>query len=35
MIKNGVGKYNHYSGFPKRRHILLHWSYESTEKDML
>lgn len=35
MIKNAVGKYNHYSSFPKRRHILLHWSYESTEKDML
>ena len=33
MIENAGSKYDDYSISPKIRHILLHWGYESTEKD--
>ena len=33
MIKNSGGKYDNYSTSPKIRQILLHCSYELTEKD--
>ena len=32
MIKNTGSKYDYYSISPKLRQILLHWSYELTEK---
>ena len=35
MIKNSSSKYDDYSIQPKIRQILLHWSYELTEKDFL
>ena len=33
MIKDVGGKSDDYSISPKIRQILLHWGYESTEKD--
>ena len=35
MIKDVNGKPNDYSISPKIRQILLHWSYELTESDLL
>ena len=35
MIKDAGSKYDDYSISPRIRHILLHWSYELTEKDSL
>ena len=32
-IKDGGSKFDDYSILPKIRKILLHWSYELTEKD--
>ena len=34
MIKDAGSKYGDYSILPKIRQILLHWSYELTEKDL-
>ena len=33
MIKDADSKFDDYSISPKIRQILLHWGYESTEKD--
>ena len=33
IIRNAGSKYDDYSILPKIRQILLHWSYELTEKD--
>ena len=33
MIREAGSEYDDYSMSPKIRHILLHWGYESTEKD--
>ena len=33
MIKDAGSKFDDYSILPKIRQILLHWSYELTEKD--
>ena len=35
MIKDVDGKFDDYSISPKIRQILLHWSYELTEGDLL
>ena len=35
MIRNVGSKYDDYLISPKIRQILLHWSYELTEKDFL
>ena len=35
VIKDAGSKYDDYSVLPKIRQILLHWSYELTEKDFL
>ena len=35
MIRNSNSKFDDYSISPKIRQILLHWSYELTEKDFL
>lgn len=35
MIKGAGDKYNYYSVSPKRRCILLNWSYELTENDVI
>ena len=35
MIRNAGSKYDDYLISPKIRQILLHWSYELTEKDFL
>ena len=35
MIKDGGSKFGDYSISPKIREILLHWSYELTEKFFL
>ena len=35
MIKDAGSKFDDYSILPKIRQILLHWSYELTEKDFL
>ena len=35
IIKDVNGKFNDYSISPKIRQILLHWSYELTESDLL
>ena len=32
MIKDGGGKYDDYSIYPKIRETLLHWGYELIEK---
>ena len=33
MIQDADSKFDDYSISPKSRQILLHWNYESTEKD--
>ena len=35
MIRDAGSKCNDYSISPKIRQVLLHWGYESTEKDLL
>ena len=35
MIKGAGDKYDYYSVSPKRRCILLNWSYELTENDVI
>ena len=35
MMKDVNGKFNDYSISPKIRQILLYWSYELTESDLL
>ena len=35
MINDAGSKFDDYSISPKTRQILLHWSYELTEKDFL
>ena len=35
MIKSADGKFDNYSISSKIRHVLLHWGYELTEKDLL
>ena len=35
QIRNAGSKHDDFSISPKIRHILLHWSYELTEKDFL
>ena len=35
MIKDGNGRIDDYSISPKIRQILLHWSYELVESDLL
>ena len=35
MIKYFDGKFDNYSISPKIKHVLLHWSYELVENDLL
>ena len=35
MIKHAGGKFDDYSISPKIRQVLLHWSYELTESNLL